>query len=145
MGYRRDGVKTENETREYLSRNIAAANKNECEEFWFAAVRKEDNKLIGEAILFLESREIPEMGWLIDKNYWRQGYGEEIGRALLHFSFEILNLRRVIAACHVDNHASYKLMEKIGMRREALFIKEKLHGNVWCDRFQYAILQEEYK
>jgi RimJ/RimL family protein N-acetyltransferase len=64
---------------------------------------------------------------------------------LLKFGFQALNLRRVIAACHVDNHASYKLMEKIGMRREGHFIKEKLHGNVYCDRFQYAILQEEWK
>jgi RimJ/RimL family protein N-acetyltransferase len=144
MGYRRDGVKNENETREHLNQIIADANADECKNFWFAAVRKDDNKLIGEAIL-LDFPEKPELGWLLDKNYWRQGYGVEIGNALLRFCFQILNVRRVIAACHVDNHASYKLMERIGMRREAHFVKEKPYGDTWCDRFQYAILREEWE
>ena len=144
MGYRRDGVKTESETRKFMEWIIAEANAEECKNFWFAVVRKEDNKLIGEAIL-KDVPEKPEIGWLVHKDYWRQGYGTEIGNALLKLSFEILNLRRIIAACHVDNHASYKLMERIGMRREAHFVKEKPYGNDWCDRFQYAILQDEWK
>ena len=144
MGYRRDGVKTESETRKYLEWIIAEANADVCKNFWFAVVRKADNKLLGEGIL-LDVPEKPEMGWLIDKHYWGQGYGTEVGYALLKFGFDVLNLRRIIAACHVDNHASYRLMEKIGMRREAHFVKEKLYGVDWCDRYQYAILQEEWE
>ncbi|MCL2199539.1 MAG: GNAT family N-acetyltransferase [Defluviitaleaceae bacterium] len=143
MGYRRDGVKTEEETRQHLEWIIAEASADECESLWFAVARKDDNKLIGEGIL-LHMPENPEMGWLVGKDHWQQGYGTEIGHALLKFCFQTLNLRRIIAACHVDNHASYKLMEKIGMRREAHFIQEKLYGDVWCDRYQYAILRDEW-
>ena len=143
MGFRRDGTKTETETRKYLAWTISEANADECKNYWFAAVCKESNTLIGEAIL-LDVPEKPEIGWLVDKNNWQKGFGAEIGNALLYFAFDVLNLRRVIAACHVDNHASYKLMEKIGMRREAHFVKEKLYRDTWCDRLQYAILREEW-
>ena len=143
MGYRRDGVKTEPETRKYFEWIIAEANADVCKNFWFAVVRKADNKLLGEGIL-LDVPEKPEIGWLIDKHFWGQGYGTDVGCALLKYGFDVLNLRRIIAACHADNHASYRLMEKIGMRREAHFVKEKLYGADWCDRFQYAILQEEW-
>jgi len=144
MGYRSDGVKTEARMREYLNGVIAEANEDECKNFWFAAVRKDDNVLIGEGLI-MDIPEKPEIGWLVGKDYWQRGYGTEIGSALLRYSFEILNLRRVIAGCHVDNHASYKLMEKIGMRREAHFIKARKIGNEWCDRYQYAILREEWE
>lgn len=143
MGFRRDGVKTEAETHKYLYWAISEAGAVECKNFWFAVICKETDALIGEAIL-LDVPEKPEIGWLVDKKFWQKGFGAEIGNALLYFAFDVLNLRRVIAACHVDNHASYKLMEKIGMRREALFLKEKLYGDTWCDRLQYAILYEEW-
>ena len=143
MGYRRDGVKSLAETREYMEMIISEANADVCKNFWFAVVCKSNNKIIGEGIL-LDIPEKAELGWLVDKNCWGNGYGTEIGNALLKYCFQELNLRRVIAACHVENHASYKLMEKIGMRREAHFIKEKFYGNEWCDRYQYAILHEEW-
>ena len=144
MGFRRDGTKTESDTRKYLSFIMAEANANVCKNFWFAVVRKADNKLVGEGII-LDVPEKPELGWLVDKNCWGRGYGTEIGGGLLNYAFQILNVRRVIAACHVDNHASHKLMAKIGMRREAHFIKEKFYGDKWCDRYQYAILHEEWQ
>lgn len=143
MSFRHDGVKTEAQTREHLAGIIACANADFCEDFWFAAVRKADNRLIGEGILF-HLPERPEIGWLVDKNLRRQGYGEEIARSLLAFGFKTLDLRRIIAGCHVENHASYRLMEKIGMRREALFKKANFVCGEWSDRFQYAILREEY-
>ncbi|MCL1882870.1 MAG: GNAT family N-acetyltransferase [Defluviitaleaceae bacterium] len=144
MGFRRDGVKSELDVRKYMKMIISEANADVCKNFWFAVVRKPDNRLVGEGIL-LDVLEKPELGWLVDKNYRGNGYGAKIGDALLQYSFQTLKLRRVIAACHVENHASYKLMEKIGMRREAHFKKEKLYGDEWCDRYQYAILYEEWE
>ena len=143
MGFRRDGIKSESDTRKYMKYIIGEADAVECKNFWFAVERKADKKLVGEGII-LDVPEKPELGWLVDKNFWGQGYGTEIGSGLLQYAFERLNSRRVIAACHVENHASYKLMEKMGMRREAHFKKEKFYGDKWCDRFQYAILQEEW-
>ncbi|NLO48781.1 MAG: GNAT family N-acetyltransferase [Clostridiales bacterium] len=71
-----------------------------------------------------------------------------MGQTLLDFGFGTLGLYRIIAGCNANNIASYRIMEKIGMRREAHFIKAQRSniglGFQWCDRYQYAILKEEW-
>jgi RimJ/RimL family protein N-acetyltransferase len=89
----------------------------------------------------------PEFGWLIHRNYWRRGYGSELGKTLLDLGFGTLKLRRISAYCDAENIGSYRIMEKIGMRREGHFIKSR-RGNSslnfeWRDVFYYAILHEE--
>ena len=92
--------------------------------------------------------ENPGIGWTVHKNYWRRGYGTEMGKAILRLGFEYLNLHRIISGCYALNTASYKIMERIGMRREAHFIKSKKGNSMlnyeWYDEFQYAILQDEW-
>ncbi|MCL2519314.1 MAG: GNAT family N-acetyltransferase [Oscillospiraceae bacterium] len=140
--------RTESETRDYLLNfAIASAEADECINFEYAVVLKADNNLIGSCTL-MHLNDKPEIGWMVHRNYWRQGYGTEIGRTMLRLGFDILNLRRIIAGCNARNIASYRIMEKIGMRREAHYIKAQQGNSAlnyeWCDRFQYAILQEEW-
>jgi [ribosomal protein S5]-alanine N-acetyltransferase len=68
----------------------------------------------------------------------------EAARAILGVAFRELNLHRVWATCHVRNHASYRVMEKLGMRREAHFRKNAFEKNEWRDSYLYAILAEEW-
>ena len=56
-----------------------------------------------------------------------------MGKALLDFGFGNLNLHRIIAHCDAENAASYKLMEKIGMRQEGLLITTN-HTNTASQR-----------
>ena len=67
---------------------------------------------------------------------------------LLDFGFGELNLHRILAHCDAENIASYKVMEKIGMRREGLFIEgrpaHKQSDNVLSDELSYAILKDEW-
>lgn len=100
--------------------------------------------LIGLASLFGLDNE-PELRGTIHRDYWKQGFGTEMGKAVLNFGFSSLGLRRIIAGCNAKNIASYRIMEKIGMCREAHFIKVQRENRVfndeWCDRFQDAILK----
>ena len=147
MKYWMSGTKNEAETRDYLDWVISNSESEEPDSYNFAVVIKSDNVLIGSAIL-TNMQDDPEIGWVLHRNYWRQGYGTEIGETLLKFGFDTLNLRRIIAGCNARNIGSYKIMEKIGMRREAHFIKAQQGNSAlnyeWCDRFQYAILREEW-
>ena len=68
-----------------------------------------------------------ELGWVIDPAHAGQGYATEAATALLRICFEDLGLRRVIAQCFADNVASWRLMEKLGMRRETHTVRESLH------------------
>src|SRR5215212_11615628 len=68
-----------------------------------------------------------EIGWCLDPAVGGKGYATEAVRELIRIAFEELDLRRLIAHCFADNDASWRLMERVGMRREVYMIKESLH------------------
>lgn len=87
-----------------------------------------------------------ELGWVIDPAYGGQGYATEAVRELIRYCFEDLGVRRVIAECFLDNRASWRLMERVGMRREAHTVRDALHRTRgWCDSLSYALLAEEWR
>lgn len=86
-----------------------------------------------------------ELGWTIDPAHQGKGYAPEAVRAVLDVCFGPLGLRRVVAECFADNEASWRLMERLGMRRESHTIKDSLHRTRgWLDGLSYAILAEEW-
>jgi len=66
-------------------------------------------------------------------------------RALVEVCFGPLGLRRVYAQCFADNEPSWRLMERIGMRREQHTVKDSLHRTRgWLDGLAYALLATEW-
>lgn len=86
-----------------------------------------------------------ELGWTLDPAYGGHGYATEAVRALIDLCFGPLGLRRLHADCFFDNEPSWRLMERIGMRREQHTVKESLHRTKgWLDGLSYALLAEEW-
>ncbi|MCL2409114.1 MAG: GNAT family N-acetyltransferase [Oscillospiraceae bacterium] len=143
------GPNTEEHTRNYISLAIKQADENPITNYPYAVVYKETRKLIGGGgINFKGEKDQAEVGWLIHRDYWNSGLGSELGRELLRFGFEELGMHRLIARCDAENVASYKVMEKLGMRREGLFIESrpahKLSDKQYGDELIYAILKREW-
>jgi RimJ/RimL family protein N-acetyltransferase len=67
-----------------------------------------------------------EIGWRIASGFRRQGYAEEAARAALGFGFATLGLQNIVAFTVPGNTASWKLMEKLGMRHEGEFEHPRL-------------------
>lgn len=87
-----------------------------------------------------------ELGWVLHPEYTGHGYATEAVRGLLDVAFHGLGLRRVTASCFAGNDASWRLMERIGMRREAYTVRESLHrSGEWLDGMVYALLAEEQR
>jgi [ribosomal protein S5]-alanine N-acetyltransferase len=85
-----------------------------------------------------------EVWYKIDSKYWRQGYTTEALTKLLDFSFNVLKLHRIEAGCAVENIASIKVLENVGMAREGMKRKKlPIRGN-WKDSYFYAILAEDF-
>ena len=92
--------------------------------FWFAAL-KSCGTLIGSCGLKrLDAETAPEsikgeieIGWILRPDYWGKGYASEAASASLDYAFHYLDAPRVIALTSESNIASWKMMEKIGMRR----------------------------
>ena len=86
-----------------------------------------------------------ELGWTLDPAHGGQGYATEAVGELLRICFEDLGLRRVTAECFAANVASWRLMERVGMRRELHSVGDSLHrSGEWLDGYGYALLAEEW-
>jgi RimJ/RimL family protein N-acetyltransferase len=86
-----------------------------------------------------------ELGWSLDPAQTGHGYATEAVRELLRHCFQELGVHRVTASCFVANTASWRLMERVGMRRELHAVQESLHrSGRWLDTVGYAILADEW-
>jgi RimJ/RimL family protein N-acetyltransferase len=116
-----------------------------------------DGRVIGDSMIRVEdayaqheiaagARETQaELGWTLDPAYQGRGYATEAVRGLIDVCFGPLGLRRVYAMCFAANEASWRLMERVGMRREQYLVKESLHrSGEWVDALSYALLAEEW-
>jgi len=86
-----------------------------------------------------------ELGWALAPEHTGQGYAAEAVRAVIDLCFTTLGLRRVHAGCFAANEPSWRLMERLGMRREESSRKTGLHrSGEWMDGLNYALLAEEW-
>ncbi|OLT52422.1 GNAT family N-acetyltransferase [Cellulosimicrobium sp. CUA-896] len=86
-----------------------------------------------------------EVGWVLDPAHQGRGLATEAVRALLRVCFADLGLRRVTASAFAANAPSWRLMERVGMRREAVGVRDSLHHELgWIDGVTYALLAEEW-
>lgn len=87
-----------------------------------------------------------ELGWCLSPDHAGQGYATEAVAELIRICFEDLGLRRVRADCFADNEASWRLMERLHLRRELHTMRESLHrAGQWLDGLGYALLADEWR
>lgn len=87
-----------------------------------------------------------ELGWVLHPEFTGQGFATEAVQEVVRICFEDLGLRRVTAGCFAENEASWRLMERLGMRREVRAVRESLHrSGEWLDGFGYALLADEWR
>nr|MBQ4318035.1 GNAT family N-acetyltransferase [Clostridia bacterium] len=116
----------------------------------FAVALKDTGEFIGRCFILTSGSEKGELGWILINRYQGRGYGTELGNALLKFGFEKLGLHRIIAHCDADNIPSWKVMEKLGMRREGHYLETRpanklLQGKQkYSDEYEYAMLDREW-
>lgn len=148
MKYRSSDPKNENEVKQYIEWGIKCAEQRPCINYRYAVVLKETGDTIGSCELAFTDKDPSELAWELHHNYWRKGYGTEIGQTLLKLGFGKLGLRRIVADYNILNKGSYGIMENIGMRLEAQYVKcyrgNRALNYEWCDKYLYAILREEW-
>ena len=92
-----------------------------------------------------------EIGWVLDRAYWKKGYATEAAAAVIDAAFRTGIAHRVIAMCNPENTASERLMQRLGMRAEGLLVKNlyfRTDDNglpLWQDTVMYAVLCEEWQ
>jgi ribosomal-protein-alanine N-acetyltransferase len=115
--------------------------------YHLAIVLKAADRLVGGCRIEVRSAAngSGDLGYVLDRRHWGQGYATEATRALVDFGFSRLALHRIWATCDVDNHASARVLEKLGMRREGHLRQSVRRKGEWRDSYLYAILEPEWQ
>jgi ribosomal-protein-alanine N-acetyltransferase len=88
----------------------------------WVVIHKADRQLIGHCGLrYWPDAADVEVLYALASRYWGQGLATEGARASLRYGFEHLGLERIMAAAMLDNYASRRVLEKIGLRYEQNF------------------------
>ncbi|MCD5346621.1 GNAT family N-acetyltransferase [Agromyces sp. S2-1-8] len=86
------------------------------------------------------------IGYGVAPHHAGRGFATEIARALIDLAVDELGAHRVTAGCYADNIASWKVMERLGMRREQHGVRDSWHAELgWIDGYTYAILADEWR
>jgi ribosomal-protein-alanine N-acetyltransferase len=79
-----------------------------------------------------------EVGYGMIREFWGRGIGSETARAWLKYGFNTAGLERIVAVADPANRASWRIMEKLGMK----FEKKDIFYNSEC--VYYAISKSEF-
>jgi RimJ/RimL family protein N-acetyltransferase len=86
-----------------------------------------------------------EIGFHFNKLYWGRGLATEAARGLIALGFETMRAHRIFGVADSRNTASIRVMEKLGMRREAELRENTYVKGEWCDEVVYALLEGEWR
>jgi ribosomal-protein-alanine N-acetyltransferase len=108
-------------------------------------VHKQDQKFIGTCgFAWWDIRNSrAEIGYALSRKYWNNGLMTEAVQAVIRFGFKQMKLNRIEARCMLDNPASERIMQKVGMRFEGIMRKHAFAKGEFHDLKMYALLKGE--
>jgi RimJ/RimL family protein N-acetyltransferase len=120
---------------------------DEAQNLRFAVVLPETDEVIGDVGIWSSAtdRLQADIGYVFNPRFHGQGYATEAVTELLRIGFQEAGLHRITANADARNAASIRVMEKIGMRREAHFVQGSFEKGEWVDEVEYGILAAEWR
>ncbi|MBP3941747.1 MAG: GNAT family N-acetyltransferase [Christensenellaceae bacterium] len=118
--------------------------------FFAICLGNADGKMIGNLYFREEEPRRYELGYIINPAFRRQGFAYEASQALMHYAFHTLGAEEIFAMCCIENSASYRLMERLSMKRQAHHTQYMYFGlrrfgrRIYEDVFEYNITAAEY-
>ena len=132
---------------EFLIREVVDKGFENETDFVFAIRNKENGLIMGLIGIhhWDKANQKAEIGYWLGKEFWNKGYVTEAMAEVLAFGFEVLNLNKMFANFFPHNPASGRVMEKSGMRQEAVLRQEIYKNGKFLDFVRYSILKEDFK
>lgn len=140
--------RNEAEVRTVLEKKVVSrAIRSEGDVLAFAVVLKTTDEVVADVVLQLVSEEHRqgEIGYIVHPDHQGHGYATEACWAILRLAFDDLKLHRVVGHLEARNAASARVLEKLGMRREAHFVENEYVKGEWQSEIVYAILEHEWR
>ena len=103
-----------------------------------------DGQPVGDVTTGMYVEGAVELGWGVHPASWGRGFATEAARAVMRWLFDGRGVDRVFARCNAENAASWRVMEKLGMQREACLRQHRLLRGQRYDELIYGILRDEF-
>lgn len=136
------------QSRAALSRKMGArAISAEGGSLALAVVSRSTGELVADLSLWLASEADAqgEIGFVVAPEHQGRGYATEAARLVLAIAFDGVGMHRVVGRLEVRNAASARVLEKIGMRREAELLENEWVKGEWQSEAVYAVLSREWR
>jgi len=113
---------------------------------WTVTLKGQD-EMIGKCILFQFSQKNhrAEIGYIMNRNYWRQGLMQQALETVIDFAFSTLKLHRIEADVDTENTNSLGLLEKLGFEREGLFRERWFVYDEWQDSVMLGLIKQDWR
>ena len=86
-----------------------------------------------------------ELGFILHPDHHGHGYATEACRPFLELAFTAYGMRRIVGRIDARNTASARVLEKLGMRKEAHFVENEWVKGEWQSEIVYALLAAEWR
>ncbi|MFB9834841.1 GNAT family N-acetyltransferase [Actinoallomurus acaciae] len=142
------GPRDRTQSRGSLAEKIAASGlAKEGDNLTLAVELPEAGKVIGDVQLFWtsEKHRQGEIGYIFHPDFGGRGYATEAAEVILRLGFEELGLHRLVGRLDGRNTASARVLERLGMRREAHLVQNEMVKGEWTDEVVYAVLEDEWR
>jgi ribosomal-protein-alanine N-acetyltransferase len=139
------GPRDEESTAEYLEGLLASQRERPRTRFELAVEESASGRVIGACDLSFIERNVVDLGYMLGIDSWGKGLATEIALALIDAAFFDLQADRVISTVDVNNGASIRVLEKIGMRWEAVYRKHRRAKNRWWDCHLFVLPREVWE
>jgi ribosomal-protein-alanine N-acetyltransferase len=126
-------------TADYLDGLLASQREMPRTRFELAVVENASGRLIGACELSVIESNVIDLGYMLGTPDWGKGFATEIALALIDAAFFDLRAERVISTVDVNNKASIHVLEKVGMRWEAVYRRHRRAKNRWWDCHLYVL------
>lgn len=137
------------ESKKYLYEAIVESQYENRRKFFFAITLKESGHYIGEigfsTLIDCDEGRVVNLGYFIMPEYWNKGLVTEAVQAVMAYGFESADVIKFESGCLKANTGSIRVMEKVGMVREAERIKHMYFNDQLHDRLDYRMLKEEWE
>ncbi|RHW74730.1 GNAT family N-acetyltransferase [Colwellia sp. RSH04] len=107
----------------------------------------DNDTVIGEVAFNIEDwhHQRVEIGYRISNVAAGKGICTKAVSLLINYLCDNIGVHKIVAKCDPRNVASYKVMEKLGMKREAFFTEHYLLGDEWADQYDYGLLAANWQ
>lgn len=140
------GPNSEQDSRDFVARNIEASQQSPRVGYELAVVERDTDRLVGGVGLTVTPAHARGfLGYCFHRDVWGRGYATEASLEMLRFAFADLDLHRVSTTCDTENHASARVLAKIGMRQEGVLRHDmRLRDGQFRNHFVFGMLADEW-